>query len=198
MKLVHALKTLPLIPTLPLLAVVGLTTGVLTACGDGLSGEETASATMMGPDSFYISPLNVKSTCFQPVPTSIGLIATMGNCSGITPPRIRDMSGQPYRPGFGGYVTISVDGQCLTNPNPFNGQDQGYLTFTPCNDDGTEYGVRQMWMLKANQYGATQIISNAALILHKPNPQSECMERPTPGSLKRQPCSGLGNWMTWQ
>ena len=107
------------------------------------------------------------------------------------------MNGSAWN-GAQGNVTISSEGQCLTNPARYDGSaDDGRLVFLPCNDDGTQYGLRQMWWITKNANGAGQIASN--LMYQLPgisNPQRECMEQPTPGAVKRSPCY-LNNWWAW-
>ena len=183
--------------TINLLATLALTTASLAACGVD-PASDSMSATSAASDTFYVSRLGDSSKCVQAQQTSAGLIAILGNCSGISPTRVRFMSGTPYTLGVQAYVTISADGQCLTNPKGQAGAEDGRLLFKPCNDDGTEYGARQMFLINTNQNGALQIQSNLDLILGRSNPQSECLESPMPGVVKRQQCSNLHNWQLWR
>lgn len=179
------------------IALAVASTAALSACGME-SSQNSLSGTSAASDTFYISRLGDTSKCLQAMPTSGGMIAVLGNCSGISPTRIRTMSGSPYTPGFGGYVTISADGQCLSNPKGQAGAEDGRLMFLPCNDDGTEYGTRQMFMLFVNGNGAVQVRSNLDLILGRSNPLPECMESPRPGQVQRQACVGMNNWQIWR
>lgn len=182
---------------LALVTALGVTS--LVGCGDLSQENAAASSLKAGNDSFYISPLGSTASCLQNVPTSAGLIAQMGNCSGISPTRVRYMNGAAWD-GRDGHVTISIQGQCMTNPASYDGSaDPGYLTFTPCNDDGTVYGLRQMFGISRNANGAVQIYSPLQYTIGGvANPFRECIERPTPTTVRRQRCVGLNNWGLWQ
>ena len=186
---------------------------VTTGCGVGPEASSTPTTSLLldATDFQYTwQPLGNNSDCVaykiqritdnrvSPPVVIYEHQAAMAPCTGYSRLVFKTPTGETWFGRDGSAQIRNINNLCLTNPIQYSGvgTETGKLIWDICKPfhRGDINSMRQFFDIGVNSNGAYRVSTRMQAVIGFPNPQEQCIERPTPTALIRTACTGLNNW----